>query len=129
MNGAKNNIPDSSEIKSWFSNDFYQVMVQCSAEAPQRKNQKFPQVRRLTDRSREELQSQIGWEGIQVLATLPQYLYTLGARWVGLCGSGAAFFAWFAQEQSKDIIHNSLALFPHRLEIFTARVCGTIDNL
>ncbi|MEM9424016.1 MAG: hypothetical protein AAF975_04410, partial [Spirochaetota bacterium] len=58
---------------------------------------------------------------LQVLATLPRYLYSQAASWVGLSGSGAAFFAWLPLQQSRASLLNELARFPLPLDILAAR--------
>ena len=55
-----------------------------------------------------------------VLVTLWQYLYSLRASWVSLCGSGAAMFAWFPAQMEKSQILRSLLDFPNELDIFMA---------
>lgn len=55
-----------------------------------------------------------------VLVTLWQYLYSLRASWVSLCGSGAALFAWFPAEMETSQIFAALSDFPEELEIFAA---------
>ncbi|WGK69605.1 hypothetical protein P0082_01725 [Candidatus Haliotispira prima] len=72
----------------------------------------------------QEKQTAEKYQDFRVLATLPQYLYSLAASWAAMSGSGSSFFVWFPAGLSQMEILKGLTAFPHPLEIFAGQSCS-----